>query len=269
MYAPPKPIVIPKALIILGMHRSGTSLTAQWLAACGLDLGDKLLRASASNRKGHYEDMLFLNFHEKVLAARGLDWKTVRAQVRFTPSEREEAKGILRTKAEKPKFGWKEPRTVFFTEAWNALLEGPHYLIVYRTPEAVTASLFRRVYQKSGWLKRLWLTVFQKDYERSYLQIWSAYNDALLEFTSHQTVGEDFLLVGLDDLHRLSGPLLRYLNTSWGFDLEPVMFTDIYDEALLTANQPTENRWSDNPTQRILLALQELEEMTAAILCSE
>jgi hypothetical protein len=38
-------------LIILGMHRSGTSLFASWLDKCGINMGDKMLGAGVGNPK--------------------------------------------------------------------------------------------------------------------------------------------------------------------------------------------------------------------------
>ena len=42
-----------KALIILGMHRSGTSALAGSLSYLGIDLGSRLLGASHDNANGH------------------------------------------------------------------------------------------------------------------------------------------------------------------------------------------------------------------------
>ncbi|MBS1528172.1 MAG: hypothetical protein JST19_21175, partial [Bacteroidetes bacterium] len=59
-------------LIILGMHRSGTSLVTNWLYHCGLQVGENLLGKNAGNEEGHFEDTEFLKLHEEILAANGL-----------------------------------------------------------------------------------------------------------------------------------------------------------------------------------------------------
>jgi hypothetical protein len=49
-------------LIITGMHRSGTSLTAAFIHKIGLDLGDNLLKYNYWNPKGYFEDIDFVEF---------------------------------------------------------------------------------------------------------------------------------------------------------------------------------------------------------------
>src|SRR5947208_12526039 len=56
-------------LIITGMHRSGTSLTAAMLAACSLDVGQQLLKADAANPGGYFEDVEFVALNGRMLTA--------------------------------------------------------------------------------------------------------------------------------------------------------------------------------------------------------
>lgn len=58
----------PKCLIIVGMHRSGTSFTASVLKKAGLNIGDKLLAAAEGNEFGHFENIDFYDFHIRVLS---------------------------------------------------------------------------------------------------------------------------------------------------------------------------------------------------------
>jgi hypothetical protein len=59
-------------LTIAGMHRSGTSLTAMWLSACGLDIGADLMSGQFDNPKGHFEDLELVKLHENDLQQKGL-----------------------------------------------------------------------------------------------------------------------------------------------------------------------------------------------------
>ena len=61
-------------LLVLGMHRSGTSALARVLGLCGADLGARVLGASAGNQTGHWEDAVAVEVHERLLAALGLRW---------------------------------------------------------------------------------------------------------------------------------------------------------------------------------------------------
>jgi len=58
---------------IAGMHRSGSSLFANWLHESGIFIGYELYGAESSNQRGHYEDMEFLNLHKKDLHLKNLD----------------------------------------------------------------------------------------------------------------------------------------------------------------------------------------------------
>ncbi|MHB0874384.1 MAG: hypothetical protein ACYC1J_13295, partial [Acidithiobacillus ferrooxidans] len=55
-------------LVVLGMHRSGTSAIARGLQALGASLGDALLPAGFDNPKGFWEDRDMLRINEALLA---------------------------------------------------------------------------------------------------------------------------------------------------------------------------------------------------------
>jgi len=58
-------------LIILGMHRSGTSLAAALLQSSGLDVGERLMEGNWSNPRGHFEDMDFVELQRAALVRLG------------------------------------------------------------------------------------------------------------------------------------------------------------------------------------------------------
>lgn len=47
----------PRAIVVAGMHRSGTSLVASLCADAGVDMGARLLGPGPGNPRGHYEDL--------------------------------------------------------------------------------------------------------------------------------------------------------------------------------------------------------------------
>ena len=59
-----------KVLVIVGMHRSGTSVITQWLYRCGLFIGNNLVGPDTGNEQGHFEDADFLRLHQKFLRKR-------------------------------------------------------------------------------------------------------------------------------------------------------------------------------------------------------
>ena len=143
----PSDSVVGRPLLLCGMHRSGTSLTASLFHAAGVRLGDRLLGANHGNDRGHYEDLGIYEFHRTALHAQGLGTEgfvavgTVAVPEALQPVgrrlavERGCAGGV---------WGWKEPRTVLFLEYWEAILPQPRYVFVFRRPWEVVDSLFRR-----------------------------------------------------------------------------------------------------------------------------
>src|SRR5690349_10750018 len=71
------------ALLVLGMHRSGTSATAGLLVRMGAQSPASLMRPNADNPRGFWESEAFWGFHERLLHAAGDRWDS---WTRFHPS---------------------------------------------------------------------------------------------------------------------------------------------------------------------------------------
>jgi exonuclease VII small subunit len=132
-------------LVISGMHRSGTSLVASVLREAGAHMGDRLLGPDRGNPRGHFEDVDFVEFHQRVLFARGQHVR-VAPDFAFAPSEaeRREAAALVAARAGRPLWGWKDPRTALLLDFWHGLVPEAAYLFVYRHPLDVLLSLVRR-----------------------------------------------------------------------------------------------------------------------------
>ena len=61
-------------VIILGFHRSGTSLFTDYLNQAGLFVGSDLLGATPTNHRGHFEDRGIVSFHTSMLQRAGVNW---------------------------------------------------------------------------------------------------------------------------------------------------------------------------------------------------
>ncbi len=160
-----------RVVVITGMHRSGTSLVTGLLQQAGVDIGRELLPANRGNPYGYLEDTEFLDFQEQLLRARGLDM-FVTAPVDFAPTaaEIERAKSLISARANRPIWGWKDPRTSLFLEFWDQLLPEASYIFLYRHPLEVVLSLMRRGdFSQNG---RIELG----------LQSWCVYNESIIRF---------------------------------------------------------------------------------------
>ncbi len=141
------PPTVP-ALVISGMHRSGTSLLAAVCQSAGLDIGPDLVPAHASNPAGHFEDLAFYTFHESVLAANGripAGYGLWDAPPIVSDDQRRAAAALVaaRRAGGRP-WGWKDPRTVLFLDFWLELIPEARFLFVVRDPGEVADSLQRR-----------------------------------------------------------------------------------------------------------------------------
>ena len=111
-------------LIIAGMHRSGTSLMAQWLNKCGLNLGDYLLGSGVGNSKGHFEDMDFYQLHEAILSQNSLNYRVnTNDEIQLSEYHKIRAESIITLKSKlHDQWGWKEPRTCLFLTHINIII---------------------------------------------------------------------------------------------------------------------------------------------------
>jgi hypothetical protein len=231
-------------LVVAGMHRSGTSLAANWLAHCGLDMGDTLIPADFSNPTGHYEDRLFVDLQREMLSANETDhWVTGARALTVSPALRQRAADSI-TGRDSGQWGWKDPRTTLFLDFWHDLLPDMKVLVVYRHYAQVVDSLLRRELNlrrnRPGWpqkplKRRVQVTARQSFLNvplvREYLRVWNRYNRDALAFAAGHPA--DCLVLHVSDLVPQADRLIDYVNRTWGFALNPVDSLTVYDPALL------------------------------------
>jgi hypothetical protein len=145
--------VAGKPLLVLGMHRSGTSSFVGVAARLGAALGDDLLAADQWNPRGYGEHRGVVEIHDRFLAAQGLRWDSARRPAHFTGPAADEARASLaalleREFASDPLFAVKDPRLCRLLPLWKPVLEAlpqpPACVIVLRHPLEIAASLARR-----------------------------------------------------------------------------------------------------------------------------
>ena len=155
------------------MHRSGTSLVASVLRQAGLDIGREEFGPGLGQPRGHFEDHDFYYLHEAILAAAGRSCFTAdeASTAEVAPVFEERARALAAARADRPFWGWKEPRTCLFLDLWDSVLPQARYLFLYRHPVDVALSLWRRnidlVVRRDPWLA---------------FRAWELYNRRLLAF---------------------------------------------------------------------------------------
>jgi hypothetical protein len=135
-----------KCFVVLGMHRSATSLIAKGLAESNVSMGSNLLIADKSNLFGHWEDMDFLNLNKAILRDAGGDWDDPPPEekiLELADTYEAEIKELINRK-KKDLWGWKDPRTTLTIKLFAPYLENPHWITCFRQPEQVAQSLLVR-----------------------------------------------------------------------------------------------------------------------------
>jgi amino acid adenylation domain-containing protein len=140
--------------IVIGMHRSGTSLAAHVLHRLGIDMSEDN-RISSDNRKGHWERPAIVAFHDRILRVFDRGWFDPR-HVLALPAEwwlhpevrsirTDLAAFLKRTFAARGHVGFKDPRTARLLPLWDGLCEElklePCYVVCARNPGQVARSL--------------------------------------------------------------------------------------------------------------------------------
>jgi hypothetical protein len=145
-------------VIVVGMHRSGTSMVSRLLDCCGLYVGHRLGQ--------HHEAAFFRRLNDRVLVAGGGRWEAVEPYLRAREDENFVARStaLLRQEMEtgfatgylslrrrlafrlgrRFAWGWKDPRTCLVMPQWLRLFPTARVLHVIRHPLDVALSLSRR-----------------------------------------------------------------------------------------------------------------------------
>jgi len=143
-------------VVILGMHRSGTSFLVRTLNLAGLWLGgdDQLHtiegRAKIGNPKGNYENREGIDINDAILARSGGSWYNPPKQLITNVDDEARIVALCKTlENEMPdeyrRWGWKDPRTVLTLDIWLKALKSNVFIVAsYRHPSAVAKSLLTR-----------------------------------------------------------------------------------------------------------------------------
>ncbi|HXE67117.1 MAG TPA: glycosyltransferase [Rhodanobacteraceae bacterium] len=146
---------VRKVILVLGMHRSGTSAVTRCLNLLGAEVGNKLLPPAEDNRSGFWEHADVVAIHEELLKDLGRAWHDARALPEgwLLSAAARKARGKL-AKLVADEFdasvlcAVKDPRLCRFVPLWReVLLESgldAVALLVVRHPAEVARSLNAR-----------------------------------------------------------------------------------------------------------------------------
>ena len=160
-------------LVIVGMHRSGTSLCARICRELGVYLGDDLLDGGSDNPDGYFEDGSIVAAHSRILTLLDRKWTGDRGFLPYPADwlHRQELGPELRCLEHRAKQlcseaggrvpGFKDPRTARLLPAWTELLGRLgmqcRFLLTFRHPLPVSQSLASRDRMGAAQSELLWL----------------------------------------------------------------------------------------------------------------
>ena len=130
-------------VIILGMHRSGTSCLAGSLEQAGLFLGNAN-RKAPHNAKGNHENFDIMVLHDALLAANDGSWDDPPKFVRWAPEHIQRRDDLIDTYPYDRVWGFKDPRTLLTLRGWLDALPNARLVGTFRHPLAVAKSLQAR-----------------------------------------------------------------------------------------------------------------------------
>lgn len=136
-------------VLVLGMHRSGTSALTRALRILGLETGRRgaLMAAAPSNRSGHWEITALTECNDLLLRDVGGRWSGPPAERDWHPAAvagaaGDEARALVADLLPGRPWAWKDPRLCLTLPFWQQVLTGPLAMVVcLRNPLEIAASL--------------------------------------------------------------------------------------------------------------------------------
>lgn len=144
---PPNPLPADghaqRSVVILGMHRSGTSVLAGSLQEVGLVLGDVVTQAP-HNKKGNRENRAIMFMQEDLLRCNGGSWDNPPEAVHWEQLHLAVRDLFIAGFEEARIWGFKDPRTLITLDGWLDVLPNAALVGIFRHPTRVALSLQQR-----------------------------------------------------------------------------------------------------------------------------
>jgi hypothetical protein len=186
-----------RPIVVIGMHRSGTSLVARILSAAGVQMG--------ADRNVHDESDFFRELNKQIFRAAHADWdwplatvpaledKTLCDNLAAHLAERcasKDARAYLGRRfgkadlaAQTGRWGWKDPRNTCTLPLWLRIFPEAQVVNVYRDGVDVAASLVARERKRAGRLENAIRSSRCLDPDRAF-DLWAEYVERSLDVTA-------------------------------------------------------------------------------------
>jgi hypothetical protein len=185
------------SVVVLGMHRSGTSALSGMLNRLGIDFGSQLMTPVKSiNDKGFYEHNGIVEIHDNIFRELKYHWSDLRPlpqnwwkMPEVQPYKNALLKLVIRDFNGSPIWGMKDPRTCRLLPIWLEVLYEinckPVFILCIRHPEEVAKSLNNRDRMKPfvSYVLWLWHILTAEKLTRSYKRSIVFYSDLVEDWS--------------------------------------------------------------------------------------
>lgn len=179
--------------LVLGMHKSGTTLAAEILHKSGIAMGAECDAGGDYETGNKYERQATQELNKELLQCHQMDSLDIKPPANLTMDDavcRRMIALIQREQASGADWGFKDPRTCLTYSLWQACLPEHRLIVVYRHP--VQVYLHYRHKTSAGKFQKVLLTW-------KILRVWTLYNQQILAFL-RQAPADAYLLLNYEHL---------------------------------------------------------------------
>jgi SAM-dependent methyltransferase len=141
-----------QGIVIMGMHRSGTSAVAKAVHSWGAYGGEALLPADINNPRGYWEHVPLVMFNDVLLGSVQSSWAVPpdgqrrQALVSKVSTFSDRATALISSMRERQSktWFWKDPRLSILLPFWECVWQDVVYIITLRNPMDIAESLYAR-----------------------------------------------------------------------------------------------------------------------------
>lgn len=204
--------------VVLGMHKSGTTLVSQILHYSGINMGSDFDASVSYNEGNQYEREETRYLNEDILTARGVRSIDIdSSRILLKPQHKAQMQKIISTCSYTyDAWGFKDPRTCLVYPLWASELPEHRIVAIYRSPYEswyhYRPKHFRNRYRDPylAW---------------KYLNVWCRHNANILNFVQHTKM--DYIMLEFSKLMHEQSEFDRLQNFI-GFPLNDQRKTGLY-----------------------------------------
>lgn len=244
-------------VIVLGMHRSGTSMVTGILNEMGYETGETI-KASKDNPKGYFENSEILALNERILNGLGYAWDSITfAEENVTsripyPAFIDGKELLLRLLKKHKRIVLKDPRICLLLPFWQQLIAGipdltHKYVFTFRHPMEVAMSELKRATTSRGYHS----LGGKVDYN---LRLWFIYN---LEILTHLDQSSFILSFSelIEEPGRVLNPLPEFLDIEMDNAKVEEIYTQFIDSSLYRNKTELYQQSKDKPQNAFIWSL--------------